>query len=173
MQKLANFQTVNEDVVISLGTNLGNKKSNLIFAISKIRSFSKIITQSKIFHSEPWGYQSKNTYLNVGLLIHTSYPPLELLKRLKNIENEMGRKEKTTDQYEDRIIDLDILIYNNILLNTKKLSLPHPKIGLRRFSLLILKDLYYSQSIPGLNNTADELLKRNKDYSKIDGFEEL
>ena len=164
---------VNEHVVISLGTNLGNKKSNLIFAISKIKGFSKIITQSKIFRTEPWGYHSKNTYLNMGLLIHTSYSPLELLKRLKNIENEMGRKEKTSDQYEDRIIDLDILIYNNILLNTKKLSLPHPKIKLRRFSLFILKDLYYSQSIPGLNNTADELLKRNKDYSKIDVFEEL
>ena len=164
---------MNDHIVISLGTNLGNKKANLFLAIKRIKNFSKIVSQSKIFRTEPWGYQSKNSFLNMGLLIHTCYPPLELLKKLKNIENEMGRKEKSSDQYEDRIIDLDILIFSNILLNTKKLSLPHPKIRLRRFSLLILKDLYYSQSIPGLNNTADELLKRNKDYSKIDVFEEL
>jgi 2-amino-4-hydroxy-6-hydroxymethyldihydropteridine diphosphokinase len=83
----------------------------------------------------------------------------------------MGRKEKTKNQYEDRIIDLDILIYNNITINSAKLSLPHPKIRMRKFSLLILKDLYNYKLIPGLNNTADEMLKRNKDYSKIEVVE--
>ena len=118
--------------VISLGSNLGNKKKNLDFALNFISEFSSIITKSHIYHSEPWGYQSNHSFLNMGVMIKTNFKPFELLKKLKNIEIKMGRLPKTKDIYEDRLIDLDILIFENFKIKKKELIVPHPKIKERK-----------------------------------------
>ena len=156
------------DVVISIGTNLGNKIDNVRNALVQITKLSEIEFKSKIYLSEPWGFESKNSFLNMAVLVKTSLQPKELLMELKKIENEMGRLKKVKNEYEDRIIDLDILIFDQKKINSNELIVPHPRIRTRKFSILVLKDLFHNQRIPVLNNTADEMLQKVNDHSKIE-----
>jgi len=156
------------DVVISIGTNLGNKIDNVRIALEQITKLSDIEFKSKIYLSEPWGFESKNSFLNMAVLVKTSFQPKELLMELKKIENEMGRQKKVKNEYEDRIIDLDILIFDQKKINSNELIVPHPRIRTRKFSILVLKDLFHNQRIPVLNNTADEMLQKVNDNSKIE-----
>ena len=156
------------DVVISIGTNLGNKIDNVRIALEQITKLSDIEFKSKIYLSEPWGFESKNSFLNMAVLVKTSLQPKELLMELKKIENKMGRLKKVKNEYEDRIIDLDILIFDQKKINSNELIVPHPRIRTRKFSILVLKDLFHNQRIPVLNNTADEMLQKVNDHSKIE-----
>lgn len=160
------------EVVISLGTNLGDKLKNLKNALSNIESFGRIYNKSRIFSSDPWGYDSENEFLNMGLVIKTSLEPMQLLKKLKNIEKQMGRGPKMGQSYQDRIIDLDILIYSGIIIDNEELSIPHPKIKERKFSLLILKDLFENEFIPDLNDFPDKMLLKCIDESNVVLFNE-
>ncbi|MBL6594913.1 MAG: 2-amino-4-hydroxy-6-hydroxymethyldihydropteridine diphosphokinase [Flavobacteriales bacterium] len=160
------------EVVISLGTNLGDKLKNLKNALSNIESFGRIFNKSRIFSSDPWGYDSENEFLNMGLVIKTSLEPMQLLKKLKSIEKQMGRGPKMGQSYQDRIIDLDILIYSGIIIDNEELSIPHPKIKERKFSLLILKDLFENEFIPDLNDFPDKMLLKCIDESNVVLFNE-
>ena len=156
------------DVVISIGTNLGNKIDNVRIALEQITKLSDIEFKSKIYLSEPWGFESKNSFLNMAVLVKTSFQPKELLMELKKIENEMGRQKKVKNEYEDRIIDLDILIFDQKKINSNELIVPHPRIRTRKFSILVLKDLFHNQRIPVLNNTADEMLQKKLTIIQIE-----
>ena len=160
------------EVVISLGTNLGDKLKNLKNALSNIEDFGRILNKSRIFSSDPWGYDSENEFLNMGLVIKTSLEPMQLLKKLKSIEKQMGRRPKMGQSYQDRIIDLDILIYSGIIIDNEELSVPHPKIKERKFSLLILKDLFENEFIPDLNDFPDKMLLKCVDESNVVLFNE-
>ena len=157
--------------VISIGSNLGNKKKNLEIALNLICEFSSIIKESQIYHSEPWGYQSNHSFLNMGMMVRTRLEPLDLLKKLKDIEIKMGRPPKEKVTYEDRLIDLDILIFGNFKINQKELVIPHPKIKERKFSLLILKDIFGGKYIPELDNSVDEMLMICNDHSNVEVVE--
>ena len=159
-------------VVISLGTNLGDKLKNLKNALSNIAGFGSILNKSRIFCSDPWGYDSENEFLNMGLVIKTSMEPMQLLKKLKTIEKQMGRGPKVVQSYQDRIIDLDILIYSGFTIDDEELSIPHPKIKERKFSLLILKDLFENEFIPDLNDSPDKMLLKCVDESNVVLFNE-
>ena len=154
-------------VVISIGTNLGDKLKNLNNALSNIEGFGRILNKSRIFSSDPWGYDSENEFLNMGLVIKTSLEPMQLLKKLKSIEKQMGRGPKMTKSYKDRIIDLDILIYSGIIIHNEELSIPHSKIKERKFSLLILKDLFENEIIPDLNDSPGKMLLKCVDDSNV------
>jgi 2-amino-4-hydroxy-6-hydroxymethyldihydropteridine diphosphokinase len=160
------------EAVVSLGTNLGDKLKNLKNAINYIKVFARVINKSRIFCSEPWGYDSENEFLNMGLVIKTSLEPLSLLKKLKAIEEKMGRAPKLIKSYQDRIIDLDILIFNKFIIESDELSIPHPKIKERKFSLLIIKDLYENEFIPVLNDNAEKMLFKCGDKSNVVMFNE-
>ena len=160
------------EVVISLGTNLGDKLKNLKNAINYIKVYARVINKSRIFCSEPWGYDSENEFLNMGLIIKTSLEPILLLKKLKGIEKKMGRAPKLIKSYQDRIIDLDILIYKKFIIDNEELSIPHPKIKERKFSLLILKDLFENEFIPDLNDNAEKMLFKCGDKSNVVLFNE-
>ena len=160
------------EVVISLGTNLGDKLKNLKTALNNIEVYGIILCESRIFCSEPWGYDSQNEFLNMGLVFKTSLSPTELLEKLKKIEKEMGRAPKMIKSYQDRIIDLDILIYNGFNISNELLSIPHPKIKERKFSLLILKDLFKNKLIPDLNDSAEKMLLKCVDESNVFLYDE-
>ena len=160
------------EVVISLGTNLGDKLKNLKNAINYIQVYARVINKSRIFCSEPWGYESENEFLNMGLIIKTPLEPIPLLKKLKGIEKKMGRAPKLIKSYQDRIIDLDILIYKKFIIDSEELSIPHPKIKERKFSLLILKDLFENEFIPDLNDNAEKMLFKCGDKSNVVLFNE-
>ena len=107
----------------------------------------------------------------MGVMVKTKLNPFELLKKLKNIEIKMGRISKTKDIYEDRLIDLDILIFENFKIKKKELIIPHPKIKERKFSLFILKDIFGTKHISDLDNSADEMLMICNDHCNVEVFE--
>tara|TARA_B100001093_G_scaffold518446_1_gene603282 strand:- start:1891 stop:2400 length:510 start_codon:yes stop_codon:yes gene_type:complete len=157
--------------VISLGTNLGNKELNLKKAISMLEVNCQVLKKSKIYITEPWGYSSVNEFLNMGLLITTKYNSSGLLNHIKNIENNMGRKVNPQNGYMDRLIDLDILLFNNEKSTSSELTIPHPRIAERNFSIVILQDIFQENKVPVFNKSASILLNNCKDTSKVTIFE--
>ena len=106
------------------------------------QSVGKITRRSSIIETEPWGYDSTNNYLNMCVKIETLLEPFQLLDATQKIERQMGRTEKTKNkQYHDRIIDIDILYYDDLQINTERLTIPHPLIETRDFVLKPLKEV--------------------------------
>lgn len=129
-------------IILSLGTNIGDKKKNLNEAIRRISAFAEITRQSSMIETEPWGFESKNIFLNIVIVIETSLSPLELLDATQKVEREMGRTEKSVNGvYHDRIIDIDIIGYDKIKMDTPRLILPHPRAHLRDFVMIPLQEL--------------------------------
>lgn len=131
----------NNLVILLLGTNLNNRNQNLEQAKNYIeKEVGKIEDFSAIIETEPDGFVSENKFLNQTLSVRTSLSPLQLLKTIKGIEQKMGRVYLPTSQkYQDRIIDIDILKYNAITFKTEELKIPHHQILTRNFVKKILK----------------------------------
>ncbi len=141
---------------LSLGTNLGDKEHNLVSAITEIgRRIGPVRAQSAFLATEPWGFESENTFLNAAIRVETELSPHALLKVTQQIERDMGRTQKSTVNcqlstancqlstvtYHDRIIDIDILLYDDLHINTPKLTIPHPLMYERNFVLIPLKEI--------------------------------
>ncbi len=130
---------------LSLGTNLGDKQKNLQTAIRHIaEKVGKIVTQSSVMETESWGFDSENTFLNMVIEVKTNLSPLEVLTETQEIEKLMGRIEKTNNIYQDRIIDIDIILYDDIILDSPELKLPHPLFRQRDFVLNLFVKLHRS-----------------------------
>ena len=129
-------------IFIGIGSNLGNRLTNLKIVVNKISLIKTIelISQSKVYESEPMYYVNQNFFLNMVIEINSSDEPLKLLEILKNIEYSIGR---TSNQMHNhpRIIDLDILDYSNCIINESDLKLPHPKFKERLFVLKPWNDI--------------------------------
>ena len=136
-------------VYLSLGTNLGDKEQNLLTAIAEIgRRIGPIKAQSAFLATEPWGFESENTFLNAAIRIETNLSPIALLDETLQIERDMGRTQKSsancqlsTVNYQDRIIDIDILLYDDLHIDTPRLTIPHPLMQQRDFVLIPLKEI--------------------------------
>lgn len=127
---------------LTLGTNIGNKRRNMITAAALLAErVGDVLALSGFYETEPWGFQSENTFLNAALQLDTSLSPLELLKATQEIEIEMGRTQKSNGAYHDRIIDIDILLYDNLVLQTPELTLPHPLMHERLFVMEPLAEI--------------------------------
>ena len=121
---------------LGLGTNLGeDKAANLRQAVDMLHEQAgHVFACSTFIESEPWGFQSTNTFLNAVIAIETTYTPHQLLAITQSIERAMGRTHKSTNgNYTDRIIDIDILLYDDIIIDTPELTIPHPLILQREF----------------------------------------
>ncbi|MDR0836228.1 MAG: 2-amino-4-hydroxy-6-hydroxymethyldihydropteridine diphosphokinase [Tannerella sp.] len=138
---------------LSLGSNLGNRKENIVGAIVRIsEKAGRIVALSGYYETEPWGFESESKFLNVAVEIVTNLPPADLLRTTQEIERETGRKEKSVDGvYKDRIIDIDILFYDNLILNTNDLKIPHPLLHERPFVLQPLAEIAPDFVHPQLN----------------------
>ncbi|NCA22893.1 MAG: 2-amino-4-hydroxy-6-hydroxymethyldihydropteridine diphosphokinase, partial [Crocinitomicaceae bacterium] len=130
-----------QQVVIALGSNLGDKKSNIQQAVSLIeKKIGKVEKVSSFFENPAAGFESENDFVNACLICESELSSLDLLIQLKEIESQMGRiKTKTT--YEDRVIDLDIIFYGNQKIEFENLIIPHPKYTERDFVLLPISEL--------------------------------
>ena len=127
---------------LALGTNIGNKRRNMITAAALLAErVGDVLALSGFYETEPWGFQSENTFLNAALQLDTSLYTLELLKATQEIEIEMGRTQKSNGAYHDRIIDIDILLYDNLVLQTPELTLPHPLMHERLFVMEPLAEI--------------------------------
>ena len=129
-------------VYLGLGTNIGDKEQNLNSAIRKLSLEVGEITRQSGFHaSRPWGFQSENEFLNAVILAETNLLPLELLAKTKQIERELGRTTKSGKGYADRMIDIDILLYDDLIIDTPELKIPHPLIMERDFVYIPLLEI--------------------------------
>ena len=128
---------------ISLGSNLGNKEEKLHRAIELINErIGSVLRTSSFIETEPWGFQSENTFLNAACLVETELTPMQCLRETQKIERLLGRTQKSTDgKYHDRPIDLDLLLYDDLQVNEEDLILPHPHMQERDFVMIPLREI--------------------------------
>lgn len=148
-------------VYISLGSNLGDKKYNLEKAVNKIAERAGSVSAiSSIYETEPWGYESPNTFFNMVIRLESTLSPTQLLKLTQDIELEMGRTKKSIgSSYQDRIIDIDIILYDDLIMETQELILPHPYFHKRKFVLEPLFEIDPELIHPVLGISIKEILQ--------------
>ena len=146
-------------IYLGLGTNLGDKEQNLRIAAQKIEErIGKVVSLSAFYATEPWGFSSENTFLNAAVCVETSLLPLQILKETQSIERELGRTRKSVDgAYADRLIDIDLLLYGDVVMNTEELVLPHPLMTERRFVMEPLAEIAPEAVHPLFHKTMREL----------------
>jgi 2-amino-4-hydroxy-6-hydroxymethyldihydropteridine diphosphokinase len=151
-------------VFLGLGSNIGDKENNILKAYDLIKTeIGNIEKLSSFYYSEAWGFESQNSFVNTVIQVKTHLDPLHLLEKLKIIETNMGRMDKTTKlNYEDRSIDIDILFYNNEIFKNEHLCVPHPHINQRLFVLEPLNEFAADFIHPELNSKVIDLLYRLK-----------
>ncbi|RHJ90137.1 2-amino-4-hydroxy-6-hydroxymethyldihydropteridine diphosphokinase [Parabacteroides bouchesdurhonensis] len=143
---------------LGLGTNIGNKRRNLITAAALLAErVGDILALSDMYETEPWGFESENTFLNAAAELQTTCSPLELLDATRLIEIEMGRIEKSNGAYHDRIIDIDILMYDDLIMQTPRLTIPHPLMHKRPFVMTPLMEIAPDVVHPVFHKTIAEL----------------
>jgi 2-amino-4-hydroxy-6-hydroxymethyldihydropteridine diphosphokinase len=155
-----------DNIFLLLGSNQGNAGQNIASARDKIQLHAgNIIRMSPLYQTKPWGFDSPDLFINQALQIQTDLPAQKLLEELLVIEKSMGR-ERMMRGYESRIIDIDILFYNSLVLETDSLVIPHPRLHLRNFVLYPLCDIAPGFIHPILNKTIEQL----KEHSPDDSF---
>jgi 2-amino-4-hydroxy-6-hydroxymethyldihydropteridine diphosphokinase len=147
---------------LGLGSNLGNREQHLMDAARKIEErIGSIVSLSSFYTTEPWGFASDNHFLNAALCVETSYSPEEVLRLTQAIERELGRTHKSVDgAYQDRVIDIDLLLYGDLVLNTPLLHLPHPLMCERTFVMQPLTEIAPDVVHPLYKKTLRELAKQ-------------
>lgn len=120
---------------LSLGTNLGDRRQNIASALDLIANeLGTILSASDIIETDPWGFESPHAFLNMAVKVETNLQPLQALHATQQIERRLGRDRKTADrQYHDRLIDIDILLYDDLVMDTPELTIPHPLMYQRPF----------------------------------------
>jgi len=127
------------NVYLALGSNLGNRAANLKEAINSLSPQMEVKAKSKVYETPPWGYIEQEKFYNQVLRVQTYLEPEPLLKHLKRLEVALGRK--ASFQNGPRLIDIDILFYDDRVVNTPVLDIPHPHVHERGFVLLPLMDI--------------------------------
>mgnify|MGYP002271785858 FL=1 len=128
---------------LSLGSNLGDRKATMRRAIGLLNERAgSVDRQSSFIETEPWGFESTNKFLNMCVRLLTTLSPEQLLLATKQIERELGRTQKSVNgQYHDRPIDIDILMYDDVHLDSNDLTLPHPHMQEREFVMKPLREI--------------------------------
>ena len=152
---------------LSLGSNVSNRLRYLKGAIRKIKESHEIAVRkvSSVYETQPVGYENQGWFLNLVLEAETTFDPFPLLERLLAIEGQMGRKRE--EKWGPRKIDIDILLYDNRIVNSYRLTIPHPRMHQRRFVLIPLTQIAPKLLHPLLKKSLEELLESCEDKSII------
>lgn len=150
-------------IFLGLGSNLGNKKDNLLSALAALNysDYVNILAVSSIYISKAYGFTEQDTFYNLVCKAVTTLSPLDLLNLCKEIEMNLGRQK--TFKWGPRLIDIDILFYNNLVLNTTNLIIPHPEIDKRDFVLVPMAEIEPNFIHPVLNTTIEKLKENIKE----------
>ena len=157
-------------VFLGIGTNMGNRESNLEQAAARIEEFiGPVRVSSSIYETEPWGFESSDKFLNIVLKVETELSPSGLLGRILMIEALLGRV-RGLQRYSSRLIDIDILLYDEIIVEEESLIVPHPQIQNRRFVLIPLCEIDADLIHPVLRKSLGELLEECSDKGVVRKF---
>ena len=143
-------------VYLSLGSNLGNRAANLKRAIASLPPQMTIKAKSKVYETPPWGYTEQDHFLNQVVKATTYLEPQKLLKHIKRLEVALGRK--ASFQYGPRLIDIDILFYDDEILESPSLTVPHPQVHKRGFVLMPMMDIAPDHVHPVMQRSIRELI---------------
>ncbi len=146
---------MNHIVYIALGSNLGQRMENLRSATAWLEPQIHVVVKSAVYETEPWGYADQPAFLNMALRAETDLSPSALLAGLKEIESSLGR----TPSFRNgpRLIDLDIIFYDDILLDSLALTIPHPRLHERAFVLIPLAEIAPGFIHPGIGLSVEQL----------------
>jgi len=144
-----------------VGGNLNNtpEKFERLFLLLQ-EKIGEIVLKSSYYQSDAWGFESEHSFINIALCLQTELSPFELLKETQSIEKELGRTEKTTTNYQDRTMDIDIIFYAQEIIKTPNLEIPHPKMHLREFVLTPLNEIAPNFMHPVLKKSVRELAQK-------------
>jgi 2-amino-4-hydroxy-6-hydroxymethyldihydropteridine diphosphokinase len=157
-------------VFLGIGTNLGERERNLEQAVTEIeKSLGSVMQSSSPYETEPWGFKSEEKFLNMVVKIRTNLSPRALMENILILESMLGR-ERGEKQYISRLIDIDILFYDDLILIEDHLKIPHPLLHERKFVLIPLCEIEPAMIHPVLGKTIDELLGICEDKSEIRKF---
>lgn len=146
-------------VFLSIGSNLGDRLSNIQQAVATLSMSDKIkiVKTSSFYETEPWGNKNQEWFINAALAIDTDYLPEELLQYCQNIEVQLGRIRKENEKWSQRAIDIDILMYDDLVISSKNLIVPHPFMHLRAFVLVPMLEVKSDLVHPVFKKTISEL----------------
>ena len=157
-------------VYICLGSNLGDRKQHIRNAVNLLNiKAGKLVQQSGLYETPSWGTNSGNRYLNQAILIETTLAPQKLMALILQLETELGRT-RSAERYEDRIIDIDIIFYDDQVIESMALRVPHPLLQLRKFVLVPLCEIAPDYLHPQLQTTVAELLEYCPDNTQPEPF---
>ncbi|MBC7642192.1 MAG: 2-amino-4-hydroxy-6-hydroxymethyldihydropteridine diphosphokinase [Flavobacterium sp.] len=157
---------IQNHVILSLGSNLGNRLENIQLAVDLIhQEIGTVIKIAPVYETPSWGFVSEKFY-NTALFIHSSKTASKILSKITKIEKELGRKINVSGEYQARIIDIDIIYFNDQIINSENLIVPHPQMQERLFVLLPIKDLGLNWKHPVLKKNDNELIANCLDKSE-------
>jgi len=155
------------EACFSLGSNLGDRSRNMEAArLLMADRMGAVNAVSGIYESPSWGYASDHSYYNCCLVIRTMIEPLHLMEMILQVEQVLGRVRKK-EGYGDRVIDIDLLLYGDVVMDHPMLILPHPRMSMRRFVLAPLAEIFPEKVHPVSGLTISELLDRCQDPSEV------
>lgn len=162
---------MNNQIYISLGSNLGNRKANIYDAFDAIeKNIGSIQKISSLYQSEPWGFSSKEYFINCVINIQSNLNAEKILTELHIIESNLGRIRTNTTNYSDRTIDLDLLYFGNMIIDAG-IILPHPRLYQRKFVLIPMVEIAPTFNDPYKNRTILQLLSDCDDESILTKYE--
>jgi 2-amino-4-hydroxy-6-hydroxymethyldihydropteridine diphosphokinase len=157
-------------VFLGIGTNLGNRKSNLEQAVARIKEYiGPVLNSSSVYETEPWGFQADDKFLNMVVKVETELTPSGLLGRILMIESLLGRQ-RGSERYSSRVIDIDILFYEDMIVDEKSLKIPHPLLHERKFVLIPLCEIASDMIHPVLKKSIADLLELCEDKGVVKKF---
>jgi len=157
-----------KQAVLLLGSNIDNRLELLANASSLIiEQIGSLVAASSIYESDPWGYDSNNPFLNQALLIKTKISPEKVLETCLSIEAQLGRTRNENGTYADRNIDIDILLFAELIISNETLEIPHPRMHQRKFCMEPLVEVAPNWIVPTFQKTTRQVLAMCPDLSKI------
>jgi 2-amino-4-hydroxy-6-hydroxymethyldihydropteridine diphosphokinase len=157
-------------VYLLIGGNTGNRMKYLKSAVEMIaRGIGKVIRMSSVYETEPFGFNAKKQFFNMCVLVETELSPRRILEVISEIETSLGRK-RMTEKYVSRTIDIDILFYDDVILNEPFLIIPHPELHKRNFALIPMAEVGPEFIHPVFGKTITRLLEESTDRHKVVRF---
>jgi 2-amino-4-hydroxy-6-hydroxymethyldihydropteridine diphosphokinase len=160
-------------IFLSIGSNIGNRSYFLQQAIYYIRlKIGTLSSQSSVYETEPWGFKTNQLFLNQVIKVETKLSPIKVLNAIQDIELKLGRT-RGSAFYEPRTVDIDILFFNRLKRKSLRLTIPHPKLHLRNFTMIPLSEIAGEFIHPVFNERLDSIAKKCSDNKNVKIYDQL